>query len=246
MKAGCESNPLLMNHFRQMNPHIPHNRTHTDMVALTAGLGDGTIPKDDWHGDICLLTSPCVNKSVLKDYNRTEYREEDTLFLEQLQFVRVTRPGVVMCEMTPPHEMCHDEHVFLARQIASLGYDVSVTDRLPTDLCGDGTHRDRWFLIGRLSPVGQLNISQWADQVSTPAAVHLDPLDSVDPSLWICSDLEIWEPWRVGGPLKKDISEWTVADSHPYVTHAYRFANLKGCASEKGTRCRNANREMNP
>ena len=128
------------------------------MYQLNDGLEQGTIDLSLWQANCALITTPCFNKTILKDYNcnRSAYNPDDALFDEMVRFVRLTKPDIVLGEMTPPHELCHEDHTRVAKAIEDLGYNVTVTDRLPSDCCGDLTHRDRWFMVARLRPVGTL------------------------------------------------------------------------------------------
>ena len=234
MKAGCESNPKLRARFEQLNPHIPPERSHSDLYALNKGLADGTVAITNWTANVALITAPCINNTALKDYNRAEYHPDDKLFDEMVTFISLTTPDIVFGEMTPPHDMCHLWHKEVARKIRALGYDVTVVDRLPSDCCGDLTHRDRWMMVARRNPVGLLDLGAWADKVVQPAHSILDPYDSVDPRLWIDADVNLWDDYRMGE--KKPLETLTRHDVGQYITHAYRFGHLSGHASEKGTK----------
>ena len=231
IKAGCEKELDLRKRFEELNPMA---ESHDDMFKLNQGLREGTICRDLWHAHCAIITTPCINKTSLKDYNRSEYNPDDMLFDEMVEFVRLTKPDIVLGEMTPPNDMCFEDHMECARKIEALGYQVTVTDRLPSDCCGDLTHRDRWIMIARLNPVGSLNIADWADKQVQPAHSILDPLEDVDPRLWIDGSITYWDEYRMKN--KMPLENITSADVGQFITHAYRFGHLEGHMSEKGTK----------
>ena len=234
MKAGCEAHPVLRRKFELQNPHIPSERSHHDMFELNRGLQSGSISLADWRANIAIITTPCINNTTLKDYNRAAYNPDAKLFDEMVTFIKLTEPDIVFAEMTPPHALCFEEHLEVARKIRALGYNVSVVDRLPSDCCGDLTHRDRWIMIARRTPVGNLDIGSWADKAVQPASSILDPYDKIDERLWIDADVCLWDDFRMGE--KKPLENLTRRDVGQYLTHAYRFGHLAGHQSEKGTK----------
>ena len=234
--GGCEKEPALRKHFAHLNPHLPAHMNHDDMVRLCDELKSGAIDTDAWHADICIVSTPCINKTALKDYNQAAYNPDDKLFELQACFVELTRPKIVISEMTAPHDLCHEDHKLVAERFRQMtpSYHVTVTDRLPTDLCGDRTHRDRWFMVAELYSPCKFNIADWADKQCSPAYTILDDIADVDPALWIDAEIEEWDSYRMGN--KKRLADITPADVGQFVTHAYRFGHLKGYNSEKGTK----------
>ena len=235
MKAGCEADTACRTRFERLNPHIPKCQSHEDMFTLVEGLEGGTIDKQLWTSNVLVVSTPCYNKTALKDYNRSEYHPDDRLFEYQVRFAACTAPDIILSEMTPPHDLCHYDHIEVARKIRELGYDVTVTDRLPSDLCGDFTHRDRWFMLARKRPIGAVNMQSWADKYSRPAAPILDPIDEVDERLWLDNaGIVPWQADRMGE--KKPLRDLTPTDVGQYITHARRVGHLEGHQSEKGTK----------
>ena len=106
------------------------------------------------------------------------------------------RPLTVISEMTPPHSRCGDIHREVAQQFKDIGYDVTVTERLPSDCCGDFTSRQRWLLIARLRPSGPLDIPAFANKGPTAVKTVLDTDDDVDPDLYVDCEFE---------PIARDI-----------------------------------------
>ena len=134
--------------------------------------------------------------------------------------------------MTPPHELCHEDHARVAKAIENLGYSVTVTDRLPSDCCGDLTHRDRWFMVARLRPVGTLDIGEWANKEVRPAHRILDPIEHVDERLWIEADITLWDDYRMGRKRSSRTSPAMTSDSSS-LTHT-------GLEISKGTLAKRA------
>ena len=143
------------------------------------------------------------------------------LFDVQVKYVKAMLPEIVLGEMTPPHELCHDDHKRVANSLREIGYDATVTDRMPSGLCGDLTHRGRWFMVARLHPVGQLNISDWADKPCRPCTTILDPIGDVDSRLWIDGEIEPWEAWRRGS--RKPLNEIASSDVGKFITRGVGF-----------------------
>ena len=229
--GGCESNPTLRARFEELNPNAV---SHSDMFTLVDDISSDDSVREKFRSDIVMITTPCINKTVLKDYNLSDYNPDDRLFDVQVKYVKAMLPEIVLGEMTPPHELCHDDHKRVANSLREIGYDVTVTDRMPSGLCGDLTHRDRWFMVARLHPVGQLNISDWADKPCRPCTTILDPIGDVDSRLWIDGEIEPWEEWRRGS--RKPLNEITSSDVGKFITHSFRAGHLKGHMSEKGTK----------
>ena len=229
--GGCESNPTLRARFEELNPNAV---SHSDMFTLVDDISSDDSVREKFRSDIVMITTPCINKTVLKDYNLSDYNPDDRLFDVQVKYVKAMLPEIVLGEMTPPHELCHDDHKRVANSLREIGYDATVTDRMPSDLCGDLTHRDRWFMVARLHPVGQLNISDWADKPCRPCTTILDPIGDVDSRLWIDGEIEPWEEWRRGS--RKPLNEITSSDVGKFITHSFRAGHLKGHMSEKGTK----------
>ena len=229
--GGCESNPALRARFEKLNPNAV---SHSDMFTLVDDISSDDSVREKFRSDIVMITTPCINKTVLKDYNLSDYNPDDRLFDVQVKYIKAMLPEIVLGEMTPPHELCHDDHKRVANSLREIGYDVTVTDRMPSDLCGDLTHRDRWFMVARLHPVGQLNISDWADKPCRPCTTILDPIGDVDSRLWIDGEIEPWEEWRRGS--RKPLNEITSSDVGKFITHSFRAGHLKGHMSEKGTK----------
>ena len=63
----------------------------------------------------------CINKTVLKDYNLSDYNPDDRLFYVQVKYIKAMLPEIVLGEMTPPHELCHDDHKRVPTPCAKLG-----------------------------------------------------------------------------------------------------------------------------
>jgi len=106
--------------------------------------------------DIFSATAPCQGRSVLRLENNNENLDspysEDELFFMQLILIELLKLKRVISEMTPPNHKHHQDHFDVARNIQNLGYEVIVTPRFASDLCGDYQHRERWILIGRRLP----------------------------------------------------------------------------------------------
>ena len=78
--------------------------------------------------------------------------------------IELLKPKRIISETTPPNREYAQDHYAAASQIQRYGYDLTVTDQFPSDLCGDIQARVRWILIGRrvvpgkiLKPFGILN-----------------------------------------------------------------------------------------
>jgi site-specific DNA-cytosine methylase len=107
------------------------------------------------------------------------------LFLDyQYRFLKIINPEVFFCEMTPPHtkSASHDKVV---RQLQELGYHVYVTDGLPSYLCGDYTHRDRWFAIAFRNDGPSYDIFSYCTEEIRPVSLVLDPISELDRNLTV-------------------------------------------------------------
>ena len=71
--------------------------------------------------------------------------------------------------------------------IEKLGYRTHVTNRTPSALCGDGTCRFRYILIGirnDISTVG-INLREHLSDFVQPMAPLLDHIDDIPDNLWL-------------------------------------------------------------
>mmetsp|Transcript_26232 Transcript_26232/g.79003 ORF Transcript_26232/g.79003 Transcript_26232/m.79003 type:complete len:198 (-) Transcript_26232:174-767(-) len=120
---------------------------------VTAVMQDSELKARLQRPDILFTTAPCPGRTVLREENNVdpeaEYSDDDLFFL-QLILIQLLKPKRVISEMTPPNKNFHADHYALIHDMEMLGYEVSVTDRFPSDLCGDVQHRERWIMIGRL------------------------------------------------------------------------------------------------
>ena len=119
---------------------------------VNAVMEDPKLKEELRYPDILFTTAPCQGRSVLHEENgidpKVEYTEDDLFFL-QLVLIQLLEPKRVISEMTPPNRDFHADHYAIALEMERLGYEVSVTDRFPSDLCGDVQHRERWVMIDR-------------------------------------------------------------------------------------------------
>ena len=110
------------------------------------------------HGvDIMTATPPCFGRTVLREENgidSSQVFKDDDLFRLQLELVQLLQPKRVLSEMTPPYDHFNSDHREVIHKLTNLGYAVTVTDRFPSDLCGDAQHRDRWILVARRKQPG--------------------------------------------------------------------------------------------
>jgi len=75
---------------------------------------------------------------VLRALNKIDPKikfKEDELFSLSCVFVQILKPRRIFSEMTPMNEQFSEDHYVVAAQIEALGYDVTVTERLPSHLC---------------------------------------------------------------------------------------------------------------
>mmetsp|Transcript_3613 Transcript_3613/g.10657 ORF Transcript_3613/g.10657 Transcript_3613/m.10657 type:complete len:324 (+) Transcript_3613:3412-4383(+) len=155
--AGCDNDPQLKREFDRSNPHIPPEHSFVDMRdMLRAVVNDYDIRRALKNVDIFSATAPCQGRSVLRLENNNGNLDSlyrgDELFFMQLILIELLKPKRVISEMTPPNHQFHKDHYEVARNIQNLGYEVIVTPRFASDLCGDYQHRERWILIGRRLP----------------------------------------------------------------------------------------------
>ena len=88
-------------------------------------------------------------------------------------------------EMISPHAHSDGSHGFVVKQLRDLGYHCYITDRVPASFCGDFTDKNRWFLLAFLDDGPDFDLLDYCGDDFTPATHALDPIDSVDPQLWI-------------------------------------------------------------
>ena len=75
--GGCESNPMLRVRFEELNPTAV---SHSNMFTLVDDISSDDSLRGKFRSDIAMVTTPCINKTVLKDYNLSDYNPDDRLF----------------------------------------------------------------------------------------------------------------------------------------------------------------------
>ena len=75
--GGCESNPMLRARFEELNPTVV---SHSNMFILVDDISSDDSLRKKFRSDIVMVTTPCINKTVLKDYNLSDYNPDDRLF----------------------------------------------------------------------------------------------------------------------------------------------------------------------
>ena len=168
-----------------VHKHSPNTKIFSDVRTVVDDLERGSLKGETIRTDIVSGTMPCYEETSLAIYNNRETPHEDgDLFRNYLlRYVSATRPRVVLAEMTPPHAANGMSHHQVVKELEKLGYQVVVTDRLPSCFCGDATHRDRWFVLAFLEFGPSFSIHDYCDKVTKPASSILDPIDKVDPKL---------------------------------------------------------------
>jgi site-specific DNA-cytosine methylase len=148
--ACCDKDPKLR---RLLKKHSTAKSFGDMRDFVNAVLQDPNLKEHLMSPDILFTTAPCQGRSVLREENgidpKAKYSEDDLFFL-QLVLIQLLKPRRVISEMTPPNAHFHADHYSIALEMERLGYEVTVTDRFPSDLCGDIQHRERWIMIGRL------------------------------------------------------------------------------------------------
>ena len=182
--GGVESDKYLRTDFETQNPHA-QNLSFDDMRTFTTRLENDVGFKDKVKADIWTVTCPCNDNTTLKSLNNIDTHPDGDLFKMQVRAVELARPRIVISEMTSPHERSHSVHKDVLKNFTDIGYDVVVTERMPSDNCGDRTSRQRWIMIARLAGSGPLNMTSFADKGPTKISDVLDEPDNVSDELWV-------------------------------------------------------------
>ena len=126
---------------------------------VNAVIQDLDLRKQLSNADIMTVSAPCQGRSVLRRMQgidgTIEFSEDEVFFL-QCVLIELLKPKRIISEMTPPNKDYSDDHYTVSAQIESYGYEVTVTDQFPADLCGDIQARVRWILIGRRIQPGKI------------------------------------------------------------------------------------------
>jgi len=196
--AGCDYDKKLRKFFETHNPNAESYGDMNDMVH--AVITDTSLKKKLSSPDILWTTSPCQGRSVLREENNISpevKHKDDPLFLLQLYLVQLLRPKRVVSEITPPHSTSHEDHSTVINRLEQLGYEVVVTDRFPSDLCGDIQHRERWIMVGRLKgnqPLKPFALTTNLNRLPIPLSKILEPPTKIPDTCWLCNDfIEIFE-----------------------------------------------------
>jgi len=161
--------------------------------------------------DVMSITAPCQGRSVLRALNKIDPKikfKEDELFSLSCTLVNILKPKRIFSEMTPPNAQFSEDHYVVSAQIASLGYDVTVTERLPSHLCkGDIQSRDRWILLGRLKRKGyslpSFSLTARLDHTPRPLSEILDKPATIAPGAWTKDFIQIFpEPRPYVTPIQ--------------------------------------------
>ena len=185
--------------------------------------------QSDVNCDIWEVTAPCYDNTTLKSLNRSGAHPDADLFTLQVRAVELARPKVVISEMTSPHSECHLIHQDVGQAFLDIGYDVTITERLPSDCCGDCQSRQRWILIARDKPSGPLDVLSFADKGPTAVRDVLDPPFLVDERLFVDTT---FVPSARGG----EHVDQSASNVGELISHAKLIGHCQGHIGQKGYR----------
>jgi len=195
--AGCDKDPRLKDRFDNQHPKLAADLSWSDLRHMVnAVIKDQGLRKSLSNADIMTVSAPCQGRSVLREMmsvDKSVEFSEDEIFFLQCILIELLKPKRIISEMTPPNKTYSQDHYAVGAQIQSYGYEVNVTDKFPSDLCGDIQARVRWILIGRrttpgkiLKPFGILHNLKC--RVPRPISTILEPHHSIPHDHWVAKD----------------------------------------------------------
>ena len=189
--AGNEWDDTLRNHFSTHTPSCQH--VYKDMRDMVAAIkANKTLQAELQDADLMTTGAPCFGRTVLREENNIlpeTFYDGDELFLLQLELANMLKPRRILSEMTPPNEDFNRDHLTVIKELTNLGYEVTVTDRFPSDLCQDAQHRERWIMVARLRRPGvalaKFLLEDACVHRSMPATHILDAPTKVPSCMWL-------------------------------------------------------------
>ena len=182
--GGCESHPDL---HAQASKRFPDAQCAKDMRKLDKDIRRGKIPPPQC--DLIEGTVTCQSRCTLRWVQRPSRRYIDShdLFYVQLRIIGYSMPRYVVLELTPPDNENHLDYAHCENCLTKMGYNCNVTRRTPSALCGDGTCRFRYILIGVRTDVspGRVDIRKYFADTPSPMIDRLEPARHVPDELWL-------------------------------------------------------------
>ena len=134
----------------------------------------------------------CQSRCILRWTTRpsAKYTNAHGLFFVQSRVIGCSMPKHVILELTPPaNENCID-YERCEQMISKLGYNISVTRRTPSALCGDSTCRFRWILIGVRNDCfpSDIDLRKYFADEPSPMRPLLEPAHHIPDHLWLDDD----------------------------------------------------------
>ena len=185
--GGLEINDTLHAEAARRHPHAVLGR---DLRKYEKDLRKGKRRPVDC--DLIEGTVTCQSRCTLRWTTRPSAKHINAhdLFFVQLRVIGYTMPKYVVLELTPPDNENAIDYERCETMISQLGYNVNVTRRTPSALCGDATCRFRWILIGVRTDcaVGDIDLRRYLADEPSPMRPLLDPPDLIPDHLWLDPD----------------------------------------------------------
>ena len=182
--GGLEINDTLRAHAAR---RFPDAVVGADLRKYEKDIRKGKVRPPEC--DIIEGSVTCQSRCTLRWMQRpsSKYIDSHDLFYVQTRVIGYTMPKYVVLEITPPDNENYTDYECCENMICKLGYNVNVTRRTPSALCGDGTCRFRWILIGVRNDIAHGTIDLREYLADKPAAMCdlLDPARSVPAHLWL-------------------------------------------------------------